>query len=116
MSNLKTHAVKCWGEDVIAAASRAEKGTVRETIRQAGGSKGQLHPDVLTAKFKRNGKATVTYSHMQHTKKETKAEIVRWVAESMRPFEIVKDRGFLSLMKTGRPGYYVPSRARSLAM
>ena len=27
----------------------------------------------------------------------------------MRPFEIVKDRGFLSLMKTGRPGYYVPS-------
>lgn len=27
----------------------------------------------------------------------------------MRPFLIVKDRGFLSLMKTGRPGYWVPS-------
>jgi hypothetical protein len=37
-----------------------------------------------------------------------RAEIVRWVAESMRPFEIVKDRGFQSLMKTGRPGYYIP--------
>jgi hypothetical protein len=37
------------------------------------------------------------------------AEIVQWVAESMRPFKIVKDRGFVSLMKTGRPGYYIPS-------
>jgi hypothetical protein len=36
------------------------------------------------------------------------AEIVRWVAESVRPFKIVKDRGFVSLMKTGRPGYYIP--------
>ena len=37
------------------------------------------------------------------------AEIVRWVAESKRPFEIVNDRGFQSLMKTGRPGYRIPS-------
>jgi hypothetical protein len=37
------------------------------------------------------------------------AEIVRWVSESMRPFSIVKDRGFQSLMKTGRPEYYIPS-------
>ncbi len=27
----------------------------------------------------------------------------------MRPFNIVKDEGFLTLMKTGRPGYAVPS-------
>ena len=37
------------------------------------------------------------------------AEIVRWVSESMRPFSIVEDRGFHSLMKTGRPEYYLPS-------
>jgi hypothetical protein len=37
------------------------------------------------------------------------AEIARWVAESTQPFQIVKDRGFLSLMKTGRPDYYIPS-------
>lgn len=37
------------------------------------------------------------------------AEIVRWVAESMRPFNIVKDRGFDCLMKTGRPEYKLPS-------
>lgn len=31
------------------------------------------------------------------------------MTESMRPFSIVKDRGFQSLMKTGRPGYWIPS-------
>jgi hypothetical protein len=30
-----------------------------------------------------------------------RAEIVRWVSENLRPFEIVRDRGFQSLMKTG---------------
>jgi hypothetical protein len=34
---------------------------------------------------------------------------VRWVAESKRPFQIVNDRGFQSLMKTGRPEYHIPS-------
>ena len=38
-----------------------------------------------------------------------RAEIVRWVAESKRPFQIVNDRAFQSLMKTGRPGYRIPS-------
>jgi hypothetical protein len=38
------------------------------------------------------------------------AEIVKWVAESMRPFSIVEDDGFKMLMKTGRPDYYIPSR------
>jgi hypothetical protein len=39
----------------------------------------------------------------------SRAEIVRWVSESVRPFSIVEDRGFKSLMKTGRPEYYIPS-------
>jgi len=38
-----------------------------------------------------------------------RAEIVRWVSESARPFKIVEDYRFQSLMKTGRPGYYIPS-------
>jgi hypothetical protein len=38
-----------------------------------------------------------------------RAEIVRWVCESKRPFNIVNDRGFRSLMKTGRPNYHIPS-------
>jgi hypothetical protein len=38
-----------------------------------------------------------------------RAEIVRWVSESKRPFKIVKDRRFQTLMKTGRPEYHIPS-------
>ena len=36
-------------------------------------------------------------------------EIIRWIAESKCPFQIVNDHGFQSLMKTGRPGYHIPS-------
>lgn len=35
---------------------------------------------------------------------------MKWVSESMRPFNIVEDDGFKTLMKTGRPEYYLPSR------
>lgn len=28
----------------------------------------------------------------------------------MRPFSIVKDEGFKTLMKTGRPNHYIPKR------
>jgi hypothetical protein len=35
--------------------------------------------------------------------------MVRWVCEDLRPFQIVKDRGFRCLMKTGRPEIYIPS-------
>lgn len=40
-----------------------------------------------------------------------RAELVRWVAENLRPFSVVEDRGFKCLMKTGRPEYYLPSVA-----
>ena len=36
-------------------------------------------------------------------------EFVRWVTENNRPFQIVNDRGFQSLMRTGRPECYIPS-------
>jgi hypothetical protein len=38
-----------------------------------------------------------------------RTEIVRWVLENLRPFKIVSDRGFQSLMKTGRPDYHILS-------
>ena len=46
---------------------------------------------------------------MHGSKSKDRAEIVRWVAESMRPFNIVRDHGFECLMKTGRPEYKLPS-------
>ena len=34
---------------------------------------------------------------------------MHWVSESLCPYSIVEDRGFKSLMKTGRPVSYIPS-------
>ena len=34
---------------------------------------------------------------------------MQWVSENKWPFSIVKDCGFASLMKTGRPKYHIPS-------
>ena len=70
---------------------------------------GSLKPQSITATFEQNGKGTPTYACQQHTKTKTQAKIIRWVSESMRPFEIVEDHGFHCLMKTGRPGSYIPS-------
>ena len=45
--------------------------------------------------------ATDTYSN--------RIKIVKWVAEKRRPFGIVEDPQFIFLMKTGCPGYHLPS-------
>ena len=105
MSNLRKHAKRCWGDEIVAAADQAKNAKeVRATTVS-----GALDLESITAAFERTGKGKVTYSHRQHTKTEARAEIVRWVAESNRPFSIVSDRGFQNLMKTGRPGMYIPS-------
>jgi hypothetical protein len=70
--------------------------------------KGALNLQSIMAAFERKGKGKVTYSHHQHTKTESRAEIVRWVAESKRPFKIVEDHGFQSLMKTRHLEYHIP--------
>jgi hypothetical protein len=105
MGNMQKHAKKCWGDDVVASADKAnDANEVRRTT-----VKGSLDPQSITAAFERKGRDKVTYSHRQHTKSEARAEIIQWVSESKRPFNIVNDRGFQSLMKTGRPDYYIPS-------
>lgn len=103
--NLRKHAKICWGEEAVAAAdSTRDVRTAREVL-----SKMKTVDSSITAAFERVGKGKATYSHRQHTTTEARAEIVRWVAESKRPFQIVNDRGFKTLMKTGRPGYHIPS-------
>lgn len=104
--NLRKHAKRCWGDNIVALADKAKTAKDLRDIT----IEGSLKPQSITAAFERNGKGTPTYACQQHTKTETRAEIVRWVSESMRPFEIVEDRGFHCLMKTGRPGSYIPSR------
>ncbi|KAG2133398.1 hypothetical protein BD769DRAFT_1627422 [Suillus cothurnatus] len=91
--------------DVLQAADQAQD--VNE-VRKKIVSSFLLNGSIM-ASFERKGKGKVTYSHCQHTRAETKAKHVCWVSKSLHPFEIVKEKGFQSLMKTGRPEYYIPS-------
>ncbi|KAG2053515.1 hypothetical protein BDR06DRAFT_982799 [Suillus hirtellus] len=103
--NMQKHVKSCWGDEVLQAyddANNAEE--VQTKIITS-----ILHSRSITASFECKGKGKVTYLHRQHTCTKTKAELVCWVAESLRPFNIVKDRGFQCLMKTGRLEYYIPS-------
>ncbi|PIL33222.1 hypothetical protein GSI_04672 [Ganoderma sinense ZZ0214-1] len=103
-SNLHRHATDCWGPVVMKAAKEvANRNEAREKIVQS-----LLTSGTITAHFERR-KGKITYSHQPHTRAETRLEIAKWVCESVRPFNIVKDPGFLVLMKTGRPNYYIPS-------
>ncbi|KAF8811029.1 hypothetical protein BYT27DRAFT_7027152, partial [Phlegmacium glaucopus] len=78
-SNLRRHALKCRGEENVDAA----RGRPVDEIREA--TKGISPSGLITAAFERKGKGKVSYSHRQHTRTET------------------------SLMKTGRPEYWIPS-------
>jgi hypothetical protein len=102
-SNLHKHAKICWGLDTVKAAMEAQNASEARQILS------QSKDGSISAAFQIKGKGKVMYSHRQHTRTETKAEIVRWVSENARPFSIVSDRGFKNLMKTGRPEYYLPS-------
>ena len=115
--NLLRHVRTCWSTDVVAAATATKNiHTARDVL-----AKTKLHDGFILAKFQRAGKGKVSYRHTQHTKAEARcvpliqfslptflspfvphfrAEIVCWVSESKRPFKIVEDRSFQSLMKT----------------
>ncbi len=121
--NLRKHARICWGDEVLQGAQAcANLDSAREGLRNAK----KQRDGSLTAAFEWKGKGKLTFSHRPHTKAETRfvtihhglmtyltiairAELVRWVSENMRPFSIVSDRAFQSLMKTGRPSYYIPA-------
>ena len=119
-SNLRKHARVCWGEETVAAADQMRD------INAAHDALGKSKDGSITKAFEHLTKTNVTYSHRQHTTTETlwvfisrsrkspsdvtqSAEIVRWVAKSKRPFQIINDCGFKKLMKTRRPDYHIPS-------
>ncbi|KIO05644.1 hypothetical protein M404DRAFT_140945 [Pisolithus tinctorius Marx 270] len=113
--NMHKHIKLCWGEEALSAADKVT--TVDKVCKMI--VKNILRDGSITALFERSGKGKVTYSHRQHTWAETwyiqlpstiscKAKIVCWVMESLQPFNVVNDRGFRSLMKTGCPEYYIP--------
>ncbi|EIM91972.1 uncharacterized protein STEHIDRAFT_47451, partial [Stereum hirsutum FP-91666 SS1] len=104
-SNLRKHAKKCWGDEIINTADQAKDASeVRNKIMG-----GFLRDGSITTAFERKGKGEVLYSHRAHTWTQSRAEFIRWVSESLRPFKIVNNHGFHCLMKTGQPGTYIPS-------
>ncbi|KIK72754.1 hypothetical protein PAXRUDRAFT_179977, partial [Paxillus rubicundulus Ve08.2h10] len=89
-SNMRKHVKSCWGPEVLMATDDAKDANkVRLKIVPS-----ILRDGSITVAFERKGKGKVTYPHRQHTRLETKC--------------------FQSLMKTGRPEYYIPSRATVL--
>ncbi|KAL1733408.1 hypothetical protein EV714DRAFT_204697, partial [Schizophyllum commune] len=94
--NMIRHAESCWGKDAVnVARAHDDRDTAREKVVEPLKLSGKL-----TVAFARQGKGKITYSTRQHTKTET----------NFRPFALVEDEGFKTLMKTGRPEYYLPSR------
>ena len=66
--NLIKHIKICWGNEVWAAASECHNATEAwDAIVKPFAKSG-----LITASFERTGKGTVTYSHRQHTKTQTK--------------------------------------------
>jgi hypothetical protein len=68
-SNLRKHAKKCWGDDVVRAADNAKTADQVREITIGGGT---LSAQSITAAFERKGKGKATYSHRQHTKAESR--------------------------------------------
>ncbi len=66
MSNLRKHAWKCWGEDIIKEAD--ELGNVGAAWSLLKTPEVDKWNGLITAHFKQQGKGRVMYSHCQHTK------------------------------------------------
>ncbi|KAG2043841.1 hypothetical protein BDR03DRAFT_930691 [Suillus americanus] len=82
--NMRKHVKSCWGDVVLQAADDAKDASeVRTKIIPR-----ILQDGSIMASFERKGKGKVTYSNHQHTRAETKAELVCWVSETLRLFKI----------------------------
>lgn len=68
-----------------------------------------LRDGSIAVEFARVGQGKPTFSTRPPTKLESRADHVRWMAESKQPFNLVKDYGYHCVMKNGRPAHYIPS-------
>ena len=110
-SNLKSHAVRCFGQDLVESAFEKTQPRGRD------GS-------IFTV-FTRQGQQPIKISHRAHTTEGSRwvlhvyfncshlwtfrAHIARWCAKNNCPHRTVKDRQFDILMKARHPGTSLPS-------
>jgi len=90
---------------------RAIRASTRETLVHSSRSKARVKSVILTASTLRRRLGaylwvppTVVSADLSRS-----ALLVRWIAAHNRPFAIVDDPEFRALMKTGRPGYELPT-------
>ncbi|PBK96080.1 hypothetical protein ARMGADRAFT_925171, partial [Armillaria gallica] len=102
------HIWKCWGDEVLSTADNAKDLKKSCHIVDKELCKRKPKNGSIVSMLKRFGSKIISYSTHPHTKMETQAEIVRWCAESLQPFNVVADCGFKSLMKTSWPEHYLP--------
>ena len=95
-ANLKSHAIKCWGEEAVRNACEGAK--PRENVSGS-----------ICAAFARQEQQPVRVSHRTHTTSQARAHIVKWVTESTRPADIISDRELRELLTAGRPKLELPS-------
>ena len=105
-SNLRKHAIQCWGKDIVDAAKAAGSA---EGARGVLKKKENLHDGSIAIEFERIGKGKPTYSIHPRSKFEIWADHISWMSESKRPFNLVSDAGYHRVMKKGHPGHYIPS-------
>jgi hypothetical protein len=73
-SNMRKHVKSCWGEDALKGADGVKDAKeARELV-----TKPFLRNGSITAAFERQGKGSVSYSHQQHTKTETRSVILHY--------------------------------------
>lgn len=66
--NMRKHALACWGEEAVARAMEtADDSEARKVVVQS-----LLQTGRISTYFARKKKGAVTYSHMQHTREETR--------------------------------------------
>jgi len=66
-SGLRNHAEKCWGADTVKeAAKAADVNAVRKALAGT-----EMRNGSIALEFERTGKGKLTFSHRQHTKKQT---------------------------------------------
>ncbi|KIL55361.1 hypothetical protein M378DRAFT_90995, partial [Amanita muscaria Koide BX008] len=107
--NLRKHALSCWGQEAIDAVSNSTSlQEARNVLKKA---RNTMRNGLLVFEFERTGSGKVTYSHRPPTKLESRADHVRWMAESQQAFNLVSDAGYQRVMKSGQPAHYVPSGA-----
>ena len=97
-SNMRRHAKKCWGDETVKLADSAKSPQeVRDKIAGA-----ILQDGSVTAAFERKGKEKVTYSHRQHTKRETR-QVILFLSILCADMCAIVWKSFVGCLRTADP-------------